>query len=110
MAVEEKDLEQKRAKADKLREQIAEAEAKAAENTTAQQAEIEGAQLDTEIARLERRLAEAKEAAKVSVAKESASGVMDQVTEQLEAAVAHQQAPIGVVETPAEKQADEKKE
>lgn len=106
MAVEEKDLEQLRSRADRLREQIADAETKAAENTTAQAREIEGAQLRTEVAMLERRLAEAKEAAKVSVAKESAAGPLDQVTTQLETAVAQKDAPVGPVEPPAEAEKD----
>lgn len=106
MAVEEKELDQLRARAERLREQIAEAEAKAAETVRSQEGDIEKAQLETEVAMLERRLAEAKDAAKVSTVKEGAAGPLDQVTTQLEAAVARKDAPIGAVEPPAEAQAD----
>lgn len=106
MAVEEKDLEQLRSRAERLREQIADAEVKAAENTTQQARSLEKAQLETEVTMLERRLVEAKEAAKVSVAKESASGPLEQVTTQLEVAQAQKDAPVGPVEPPAEAEKD----
>lgn len=86
MPISEEDLQKKRDKAEKLREQIAEAEATAAANSQNAVNEIEAKQLDAETARLETRLAQAKAAAKVSAAKEGAAGPLAQVTEQLEAA------------------------
>lgn len=106
----EKDLEQKRSKNDKLREQIAEAEAKAAVQVQQKNMEIEAATLDAETARLEAQLARAREAAKVSVVAEGASGPLAAVTAQLEAAQAGTTPPGVPVDTNAgaDKSADEK--
>lgn len=84
--VSEKDLEKKRQNNERLREQIAEAEATAAGRLQEQSRAIEGAQLDAEAARLKARLAAAKEAAKASAAKSGSEGPLSSVTAQLEAA------------------------
>jgi sugar/nucleoside kinase (ribokinase family) len=99
MAVTEQDLQKKREKADKLREQIAEAEAQASSAVTNQSNEIEAAQLDAETARLEAQLARAKAAAKVTVVKEGTAGPLAAAKEQLEAAQAAKDAPVGPVDT-----------
>lgn len=85
-ALTEKDLEQKRAKNDRLREQIAEAEAKAADQLQDQSRAIEGAVLDAETARLESQLAAAKEAAKTANSKSGATGPLAAAEAQLKAA------------------------
>lgn len=84
--VTEKDLEQKRARNERLRTQIADAEAKAASASQEQSRSIEAQQLDAETARLEAKLASAKEAAKVSTIKSGAEGPLAAATEQLKAA------------------------
>ena len=82
----EKDLEQKRAKNERLREQIADAEAKAAAATQEQSLSLEGLALDAETAKLEARLQAAKEAAKSSNIKSGVEGPLAAVNDQLEAA------------------------
>lgn len=101
-ALTEKDLEQKRAKNERLREQIADAEAKAAAVSQEQNYTIEGATLDAETARLEARLAAAKEAAKVSNIKGGAAGPLAAVEEQLRAAQSDTTPPGVTVDTNAE--------
>jgi molecular chaperone GrpE (heat shock protein) len=108
MAISEDDLQKKRERLDKLREQIADAEAAASSSVQDQSNAIEAKQLDAEMARLEARLAQAKAAAKVSVAKEGAAGPLAQVTDQLEAAVAAKDNPVGPVDTNADSSADDK--
>ena len=103
MPISEEDLQKKREKADKLREQIAEAESTAASAVQDQSNVIEAAQLDGEIVRLETRLQQAKAAAKISVAKEGAAGPLAAVTEQLEAARAAKNAPVGPADASDEK-------
>lgn len=108
-AVTEDDLEQKRAKVEKLREQIATAEAKAATATQEQSNAIEAAALDAEAARLEAVLAAAREQAKVSNIK----GGAESLTEQLKAAKesAAEFTPPGVtVDTNAGTQSDDSAE
>jgi hypothetical protein len=101
MSVTEKDLEKKRERLAKLREQVANEEAKAATNALDQSREIEIVQLDAEEARLEAQLAAAKEAAKRSAAKEGASGTLAAVTEQLEAAKTEVTPPGVTIDTNA---------
>jgi hypothetical protein len=98
----EKELEQKRARNERLREQIADAEAKAAAATTEQSLSLEGATLDAETARLEARLAAAKEAAKISNIKSGVEGPLAAVNDQLEAARAGITPPGVTVDTNAE--------
>lgn len=98
-ALTDKDLEQKREKNARLREQIAEQEAKAASAAQDQTMQIEASQLDAETARLEAQLAAAKEAAKVSVAKEGAATPLAAAREQLEAAQAGITPPGVAVDT-----------
>lgn len=95
------ELQKKREKADRLREQIADAELAASTNAANATNEVEGAQLDAELARLETRLARAKQAAKVSVVNEGTAGPLAAAKEQLEAAQAAKDAPVGPVDTNA---------
>lgn len=104
----EKDLEQRRERNTRLREQIAEAEAKAADQLQSQNRAIEAAGLDAETARLEARLAAAKQAAKVSNTKAGAAGPLAAVTDQLKAAQAGGTPPGVAVDTNGE--ADETKQ
>lgn len=112
----DKDLEQKREKNAKLREQIAEQGAKAASVAQDQTMQIESSQLDAETARLEAQLAAAREAAKSSVVKEGASTPLAAAREQLAAAQAGVTPPGVAVDTNAETtekapaSSDEKKE
>lgn len=103
----DKDLEQRRAKNERLREQIAAAEAKAAAQVNQTSLQIEAANLDAETARLEARLAAAKEAAKVSNVRSGAEGPLAAVSAQLEAAQASVTPPGVAVDTNTEKN-DEK--
>lgn len=105
----QEDLQKKRDKAEKLRAQIAEAETAAATSAQDQSNLIEGAQLDAEVARLEARLAQAKAAAKVSVAKEGAAGPLAAVKDQLEAAEAAKSNTVGPVDTNAGVTSDDDK-
>jgi hypothetical protein len=110
MPLSEEDLQKKRDRADKLREQIAQAEAEASANVQAQANEVEGAQLDAEVARLETQLARAKAAAKVTVARSGASGPLAAAKDQLAAAEAAREAPVGPVDTNAHLTKDEVEE
>lgn len=107
-AVTDKDLEQKRNRVEKLREQIAEAEAKAAAAVQDQNNAIEAASLDAEAARLEAQLNAAKERAKA--ASKDGTGPLAAVTAQLEAAQAPTTPPGVAVDTNAgaDAQADKK--
>jgi len=109
MPISEEDLQKRRDKADKLREQIAAAEAAATSHVQDASNEFEAAQLDAEVARLETRLQHAKAAAKISVAKDGASGPLAAVKEQLEAAVAAKDNPVGPVDTNVGVSDEEKK-
>jgi hypothetical protein len=109
MPVTEKDLEKKRDRIAKLREQVANEELKVATNAAEQSNEIEIRQLEAEEARLEAQLAAAKEATKKSVATEGAAGPLAAVTEQLEAAQAEVTPPGVAVDTNAGTASDEEK-
>lgn len=85
-ALTDKDLEQKQEKNAKLREQIADAEAKAAAHVADKSREIEGAALDAETARLEAQLSNARELAKVATVKDGAADLLASVTDQKNAA------------------------
>jgi len=102
----DKDLEQKRAKNEKLREQIADAEAQATAAAAEQSRIIEGMQLDAETARLERQLQMAKEAAKKSVAQEGASAPLAAARAQLQAAQTETTVPGVAVDTNEGSKAD----
>ena len=110
----EKDLEQRRDKNAKLREQIAEAQAKASTAAQDQAREIEAAHLDAETARLEAQLAAAREVAKASVVKEASAAPIEAAKAQLAAAKEGVTLPGQTVDTnksASEKSdADEKKE
>jgi hypothetical protein len=108
-ALTEKDLEQKRDKNARLREQIAEAEAQAAERLQEKSTEIEAKTLDAETARLEAQLAAAREAAKASVAKSGAAGPLEAVTKEAEAAAAGMTPPGVAVDTNAGSDDSDKK-
>jgi len=93
--ISENDLEQKRQHNEKLRQQIADAEAKAAAQVVQVSNELAAAELDAETARLERQLEAARQTAKVSVAREGSASNLDTVKEDLKAAQAGG-TPIGV--------------
>lgn len=103
--ISEKDLEAIRVKNDKLRDEIAEYEQKAADATAQQSRDVEAVQLESETARLQRKLEEAKAAAK-SASKTPTEGPLAQVTETLQAAQAQVGLPIGVVDTTADEKKD----
>lgn len=86
MPTSESDLDKKRARIAKLREQVADEQVKVTVNAQEQSNAIEAAQLDAEIAKLDAQLKAAKEATKKSVAQEGASNTLNQVTAELEAA------------------------
>jgi hypothetical protein len=101
VAVSQDDLQKKRDKNERLREQIAAASAQASERVQEQSNTIEASQLDAETARLELQLAAAKEQAKVTVAREGAEGPLSAVQDQLEAAKAGVTPPGVAVDTNA---------
>lgn len=105
MPVTEKDLEKKRDRIAKLRDQVAAEEAKAADNAVAVSREIAVAQLDAEEAKLEAQLAAAKAAAKKSASTEGADGTLAAVTAQLEAAKTPVTPPGVTVDTNADAEA-----
>lgn len=107
-AVSDKDLEKLRDKGDKLREQIAAAEAEAAQKITDASNAIVQSQLEAENARLEARLAAAKAAAKTTTIKEGSEGLHATLDEQLEAAKAAAAAPQGPVDPNAGVEDDKK--
>jgi hypothetical protein len=111
MPATEKDLDKKRDRIAKLREQVAAEEAKAVQNAAEQSREIESRQLEAEEARLEAQLRAAKEAAKKSAASEGVGGTLAAVKEQLEAAKAEITPPGVAVDTNAgsESKSDEEK-
>jgi predicted nucleic acid-binding Zn-ribbon protein len=98
MPITENDLQKKRDRLDKLREQIADAETTASAHVTDQAYQVEMAQLEAEEARLETQLARAKASAKVTVAKDGATGPLQAAKEQLAAAQAAKEAPVGPVD------------
>lgn len=76
-AVTDKDLEQKRASIERLREQITTQEAKASSVVQEQNNAIEMAQLEAEEARLQAQLAAAREQAKVSNIRSGSDALTD---------------------------------
>ena len=82
-SVSDEDLDAKRAKAEKLREQIAAAQSDKATKVAAAENEIVGAQLDAEVANLEAQLARIKGESSVKAVKEGAAGPLAQAKEQL---------------------------
>jgi hypothetical protein len=107
--VSEDDLQKKRDANEKLREQIAAAEASAAERVADQNNQLEATQLDAERARLEARLQQAKAAAKVTAVKEGAAGPLAAVQDQLAAAEAAKKNTVGPVDTNAGSDSDDNK-
>jgi hypothetical protein len=86
MAVSDEELAEKRKRVEKLRSDIASAEATQAARVREQENEIEAAQLDAEAARLEAQLTRTKERSKVASIKDGASRPLDQAKEELKAA------------------------
>lgn len=103
-AVSEEELQQLREKNEKLRERIASAQIKKAENETERQREYDALQVAAENVRLEAQLAAALEDAKVGASQQGASGVLESAKAQLEAAEAQADATTGPVDTNAENQ------
>jgi hypothetical protein len=95
-AVSEEELEQLRSDNEKLRNQIASAETKVAENDADRQREYEATQLLAENARLEAQLASAKARSLVANSRGGAATVMDAAADQLAAAQAALENPQGV--------------
>jgi hypothetical protein len=108
-SVTDDDLDQKRQTVEKLREQIAAEDSKKAERTAEQQREIEGAQLDAEVARLQARLNVAQAGSKAAAVKEGASGPIVQAQEQLKVAQAQADQANGPVDTNAGDSGEENK-
>lgn len=86
MAVTEEDLDNERKAIEKLRGQVADTQAKAEQRVRDQANVVEHEALKAERARLEAQLAVAREQAKAATVKEGASGVLDQVKDEREAA------------------------
>lgn len=95
MPTSDEDLQGKRAEAQKLREQVAAEEAKRLERERNLTNELEGAQLDAEIAQLRANLAAAKEEAKPATVKAGGTGPLEAAREAMERA---QAAEAGVAE------------
>jgi hypothetical protein len=106
MSVTEEDLDKKRERNEKLREQIQTEEAKRFQREADLTNELTAAQLDAEGARLEAQLAAVKESGKASNVKAGVEGPLVSAKEQMEQAVAQQKAQ----EAAAAAAADEKKE
>jgi hypothetical protein len=88
--VSDEDVARKVERVEKLRQQVADANAKRLENERAQTNSIQFAQLEAEEARLELELTRAKSASTVSAAKSGASAPLDAAKASMEAAVAAQ--------------------
>lgn len=101
MATTEKDLDAKRQRVERLREQVRAEENKRLEREAALTNDVTAAQLDNEAARLEAQLAAAKEANKVAAVKDGAASVLDAVKAEQEAASAALNAPAEVPTTTA---------
>ena len=95
-AVSEEELEQLRSDNEKLRNQIASAETKVAENDAARQREYEATQLVAENTRLEAQLASAKARSTVTASREGAANVMQAAEDQVAQAQAALENPQGV--------------
>lgn len=103
-AVSDEELEQLREENQKLRERIATAQTKKAENDADRQLEYEALQLAAENKRLEAELAAAEFGAKASTSQEGAANVLDAAAKQLEDAVLQSSQTPGPVDTNAENQ------
>lgn len=96
----EEELDKKRDNNQKLRDQLAETQQKAAAAAYEQGLVVQGAQLDAETAALEAQLSAAKEAAKASNIKAGAAGPLQQANEAA-AAVSADITPPGVTVEPS---------
>lgn len=92
MPTSDEDLQKKADDVQKLREQVADAEAKRVERERVVSNDLHMAQLESEEAALRARLAQAREASKVSNVKSGADAPLAAVQAQMEAAVAQEQA------------------
>lgn len=98
MPTSDEDLAKKADSVQKLREQVADAEAKRVERERSVSNDITMAQLESEEAALRARLAAAREASKVSTVKSGAEAPLAAAKEQMEAAVAQEQAVAAAAE------------
>lgn len=98
-AQRDRDIENKRAKTERLRGQIAEERSKQSDAEALARRKIEAAQLDAEIATLEVQLAEEK--ALTKHAQDNAQAVIDAADEQTEAANVQKDAGPGPVDVNA---------
>lgn len=78
MPTSEEELKKKRDNVEKLRQQVADEEAKRVTRERELSNDVTAAQLDAEAVRLEARLAAAKDSNKVAAVKEGASAPLDQ--------------------------------
>lgn len=81
MPTSDKELDKKRQRVEKLREQLASEEAGRVEHAREISNDVVGAQLDAEAARLEGQLAEAKRLGRVTEAKSGASALIEAAKE-----------------------------
>lgn len=93
--VSDEELQAKRDRVAKLREQLANEEAKASVRVREQENAIEAAQLDAEEARLQLQLHNAKEGAKVASVKQGVEPVLTSAKEQMRLAEAQLKAAQG---------------
>lgn len=91
MPTSDEDLQKKREEAQRLREQVANEEAKRLEREREATNEIEAATLDAEIAQLKANLAAAKESAKVGVVKGGTSAPIEAAKDAMLRAQAQEQ-------------------
>lgn len=92
MPTSDEDLAKEQARVEKLRQQLADEEAKRVERERSLANDITLAQLQAEAAQLEARLAVAKEQGKVATVKDGAAAPLDAAKAQMEQAVAAQKA------------------
>lgn len=92
MTTTDKELATKRARVQKLREQLADAEAKRVAQEQDMSNDVLAAQLDAEAAQLEVQLAEAKRTSKVTVVREGVSSITDTARDDVAAAEAQAKA------------------
>lgn len=103
MAVTDKELDAKRDRVEKLRQQIADTHSKRHERQVSAAREVEAAQLDAEAARLEVELAAAKNAASASAVKAGTSGVVGDAKEAMQQAADQEKAQAAAAAAAKEK-------
>lgn len=97
--VSNEDLEKKQTQIQKLREQIRDAATDNAQRAVSAENEIVNAQLDAEITNLQAQLRQVKADSSAKAIKAGTAGPLAQAKDQLAAATAAGEAPVGPVDT-----------